>query len=212
MNRFKLKRSDRFRHTSTCLLAALLLSGCDSSALSKQRLAEFEFHEPRPLPEAVLTDQNGEPFDLRAEGAGKITFLFFGFTSCPDICPLTMVNMARAAALLEPAEREEVLIVFVTLDPPRDSPEQIALWLGGIDPSFVGLTGTQAEVNEVLGQMGYSMPSVPRPESGNYDVPHPATVFVFTRDALGRYGYPVGSRPPETIAEDLRTLIAMETS
>jgi protein SCO1/2 len=158
------------------------------------------------MPDAELIDQQGETFDLREGTAGKITFLFFGYTYCPDVCPLTMAAVARGLEQLDPAERDQVETVFVSLDAARDDPARIRSWLGGIDPSFVGLTGEQEHLEEVLGQIGWKMPPIPPHEGPDYQVPHPATLYLFTPDGLGRFGYPAGNVDPESIAQDVRRL------
>lgn len=197
-------------------LAAVLAASCappeEGSRLARvaESLTATQFMQPYDLPVVTLTDQSGEPFELRAEAQGKITVLYFGYTQCPDVCPITMARVARALSMLEPEVREQVLPVFITLDPARDPPEQVRAWLEGMDPSMVGLTGTQEEVEDAVKQLGFVLPPQERPEEGWYEVAHPATLFVYTPELLGRFGYPHASATPEEIAEDLRTLAAFE--
>ncbi|MDZ7781323.1 MAG: SCO family protein [Gemmatimonadota bacterium] len=173
-----------------------------------ENISATQFRQPRDMPVVTLTNQHGEPFELRAEASGKVTLLYFGYTHCPDVCPITMSSVARALSRLEPEERARVLPVFVTLDPARDSPDRVGEWLGSMDSTFVGLTGTQEEVDDAAEQLGYVLPDQERPDSGWYEVAHPDVLFVFTPELLGRFGYHEGSATPDAIAADLRTLLA----
>jgi len=194
--------------------SAVMASGCapteEGSRLASvaNRLSAVQFPNPYDLPAVTLTDHGGEPYELRARAAGKVTVLYFGYTHCPDICPITVATLARALELLAPEEIERVHPVFVTLDADRDPPEQLARWLGAMHPSMVGLTGTQAELDAAVRALGYIVPEIQRPESGFYEVAHPSTLFVFTPELLGRFGYPHGETTPPRLAEDLRSLIA----
>jgi len=156
----------------------------------------------------VLTDQRGAPFDLAQETEGRLSYLFFGYTSCPDMCPMTMSNLGKALDLLTPEERARTLPLFVSLDPPRDTKERIAAWLSSFGDDFVGLTGSEEETGAVLDQLGYRMPEFIRPESGPYEVPHPMTVFVVTPDGVVRFGYTHESKA-EDIAEDAQRLLTV---
>jgi protein SCO1/2 len=140
----------------------------------------------------TLNDTDGRPYDFRAETDGVLTLLFFGYTSCPDICPIHMATLAQALAELPPEQREKITVVFVTVDPERDSPVQIRAWLDAFDESFVGLRGSLDEVGAVLAQYNYPPPER---ESGGagYLMSHPATVYAFTPDNLGRGMYGGGT-------------------
>ena len=200
--------------------ALLLLTLCVTACAPPEegsRLAEVteglhaqSFMQPYDLPAVTLTDQGGDPFELRARAIGKVTLLYFGYTHCPDVCPITMASVARGLAQLDPVERAMVLPVFITLDAERDPPEQVGRWLSALDSTIVGLTGTQEEVNAAVASMGYVFPDLERPENGFYEVAHPGTLFVFTPELLGRFGYPDGEATPDRIAEDLRALVAFE--
>lgn len=173
-----------------------------------EELTATPFFQPYDLPAVTLTDQHGEPFELRAEAAGKVTLLYFGYTSCPDVCPVTMARVGRALGLLEPEARAGVLPVFISLDAHRDSPEQVRRWVSALHPDIVGLAGSQEELDDAVEQLGFVFPETERPEEGFYEVAHPADLFLFTPELLGRYGYRHGDATPETIAADLRTLLA----
>ncbi|REK89040.1 SCO family protein [Streptomyces inhibens] len=96
---------------------------------------------PMEKPDLVLTDSNGKKYDLLEKTKGHPTLIYFGYTHCPDVCPLTMANIAVAAKQLPKAEQKDLRVVFVTSDPERDTPAVLKKWLGGINKDFTGLTG-----------------------------------------------------------------------
>ena len=101
---------------------------------------------PLPKPKFTLTDTSGAPFDFWSRTQSYITLLFFGYTHCPDECPLHMANIASSLQQLSPEVREQVKVVFVTTDPDRDSAPVLRAWLDNFDISFVGLTGSEAAI------------------------------------------------------------------
>jgi protein SCO1/2 len=147
---------------------------------------------PQPIrkPEFVLTDTQGKPYDFGARTAGRVTLLYFGYTHCPDACPLTMANLAAALRRLPASVSSKIAVVFVTTDPARDTPSQMKSWLDKFNPSFVGLTGTtlQLENAELQGGMGLAQ-KVPDGKGG-YGINHSAFTLVFTPDGLAHMAYP----------------------
>ncbi len=99
-----------------------------------------------PRPEFVLTDTGGQPYDFRAETAGRPTLLYFGYTDCPDECPTAMAYIAQALRTTPPDLRERTAVVFVTTDPVRDPPARLRTWLDRYSADFVGLSGTLPQV------------------------------------------------------------------
>ena len=150
-----------------------------------------------------LKDVNGQMRSL-AEFKGKVVFLFFGFTQCPDVCPTTMAELAEVRRQLGP-DGDRVQGVFVTVDPERDTPELLKGYLGSMDPSFVGLTGTPDEIKAAAKEFKVFYQKVPT-DNGNYTIDHTAGAFVF--DPSGkvrlfvRYGMPVGD-----LLADIRQLL-----
>ncbi|HSG08630.1 MAG TPA: SCO family protein [Longimicrobiales bacterium] len=143
-----------------------------------------------PLPKVsfTLSDPGGRPFDFRAATDGHITLLFFGYTFCPDICPVHMATLASALRELDPEVRDAVRVVFVTVDPERDTAERLGGWLAAFDSSFIGLRGTDEEVASALAFYRYPRPEKSGDEAG-YTVGHPALIYAFTPDDLGRAMY-----------------------
>ncbi len=142
------------------------------------------FYDARPVGEFVLTDQNGEKVRL-PDLAGRNVFFYFGFTHCPNICPVGLGHLAALYRKLSPDEQAATQIVFVTVDPERDTPEVLREYVAFFDPSFVGLTGSGEEIETVAKKFGvfYEQHALDN-GSGDYTVDHSSTVFLI--DAKGR--------------------------
>jgi protein SCO1/2 len=169
--------------------------------------AAREYPHPRPKPNFVLTDTEGRPFAFREATEGTMTLLFFGYTNCPDVCPVHMANIAAALHKLPDAVARQVTVVFVTTDPERDTPERIRAWLDHFDTRFIGLTGTQAEVDSA--QVAMHLPLAYREEipGAPYQVGHSAHVTAFTKDGMARFALPFGTRQSEW-AQEIPRLVA----
>lgn len=150
---------------------------------------------PIPKPDFVLTRTDGTPFDFRRETDGFVTLLFFGYTNCPDICPVHLANIASALKKLGPEVNNAVKVVFVTNDPARDTPEVLRTYLDHFDPRFIGLTGDSLAIADAMRQL--SLSPIVREEGtqpGGYTIGHSAIVLAFTRDDLAHVVYPFGIR------------------
>lgn len=157
--------------------------------------------------EFVLTDTEGRPFDFAARSRGRVTVLFFGFTHCPDICPVHMANIAAALGDIGWEARDQVQVVFVSTDPGRDTPERIREWLDKFDPDFIGLRGPLDEVNRVQRGLGLPEAIIEDTEGDDYQVGHAGQVMVFAADDESRFVYPFGTRQSDW-AHDLPLLVA----
>jgi protein SCO1/2 len=148
---------------------------------------------PLPKPKFTLTDTSGAPFDFPAKTQGYVTLLFFGYTHCPDMCPLQMSTLAQAYRKLPPAIADRFKVVFVTTDPARDTPQVLRLWLDHFDKRFIGLTGGQPAIDaaQVAADMAPAKKSTVRSD-GNYEVGHALFVFAYTKDNLAHMVYPGG--------------------
>jgi protein SCO1/2 len=165
---------------------------------------------PLPKPEFVLTDTHNRPFDFRRETDGYLTLLYFGYTYCPDVCPVQMANLGAVIAQLLPSLADRIRVVFVTTDPARDTPERLRQWLDNFDPRFIGLTGDTAQVAAV--ERALWLPTAvigPRDSSGAYTVGHAAAIVAFTPDNLARVMYPFGIRQADW-ANDLPKLLTIK--
>lgn len=223
------------RRTVLLLCAALLTGGCAASGTEQSRAqpTPVAFHGPQPdpvpsRPSWVLTDTEGHRYDFRERTAGKPTLVYFGYTHCPDECPTAMADVAAALRSLSPELRAEVRVVFVTTDPARDTAPVLRRWLDQFSSSFVGLRGTQAQVDAAQEATGITpaYPEGPAPtlagrpdqhvhKAGTaphqhfgalgYAVAHSAVIFAY--DAADRLPvvYPGGVTPAD-IAADLPVL------
>ena len=155
----------------------------------------------------VLDDFSGRPQKL-AEFRGKAVILFFGYTSCPDICPTALAKYA--SLMREPGlGPEQVQVVFITLDPERDTPQRLAEYVRWFHPSFIGLTGSPATIAEVARQMRVTAIRRDTPGSMGYVLDHTAGAYVLGPDGRLRL-FLAESAPLDGIAADLRRLLAGE--
>jgi protein SCO1/2 len=139
------------------------------------------FADPAPAPslDGLLVD-DGTPADLAAY-EGKVVVLYFGYTSCPDVCPLTLSRAARAVDGL--GDRgDEVQVVMVSVDPARDTLDVLGEYVRHFDERFVGMGGTESAVLEVAGQYGVFFQALPADDDGFYEVDHTATLLGIDRD------------------------------
>jgi len=160
-----------------------------------------------PRPAFTLTDTRGAPYEFARETHGLLTFLFFGYTNCPDVCPVHVANVAAVLHTLPFEDQQKARFVFVTTDPQRDTLPALRRWLDHFDKAFVGLRGDDAAVTQIMQAIGLppAVRSVPGPD-GRYEVGHPATVIVFTADDSAHVLYPFGTRQ-EDWAEDIPRLL-----
>ena len=133
--------------------------------------------EPFALPAVQLIDQHGLDFSTSAL-EGDFTLMFFGFTNCPDICPITLQTLASVEAELLEQESEPPRVVFVSVDPDRDTPAQIERYLGIFSPEFDGITGDLQALRPLLSALGVTVERHQHADSAAYNVTHNSTVYV----------------------------------
>ena len=179
-------------------VAALLLGRGADEPTPSSRWHGTLLEPASPRPSFVLTDTDGRPFDFAAETGGKLTLLFYGYTNCPDICPIHMATIAQALDRIN----VDAQVVFVTTDPARDTPERIRAWLDTFDPSFIGLTGTPDEVAAAQQAIGMTVAIADPPDAeGNYTVGHGSGVWVITPDDRVHLIYGFGTRQDDWVAD-----------
>ncbi|MEV7613190.1 SCO family protein [Streptomyces sp. NPDC089799] len=183
-------RTTRVTAAALAVAAALTLSACgdggskassvaDVNAPAKTKAATV-LDRPFQKPDLVLTDTTGKPWSLREQTKGKPTLIYFGYTNCPDVCPLTMSNIAVARKALPKADQENLRVVFVTTDPERDTPESLGTWLKAQDPSFVGLTGDFKTIQAGAFKLGIGIDPAKKEADGSIVSMHGAQVIAFS--------------------------------
>lgn len=151
-----------------------------------------------------LTDHHGQPRQL-SDYQGKVVALFFGFTHCPDICPTTMADMAAAMKLMG-GRSQDVQVLFVTVDPQRDTQEVLAEFVPSFDSRFVGLTGTAEEIDQTAKTFKIFYAKQQEAGQAGYSFDHSAGVYIFDKQGKIRIYLKYGQKPVE-IAHDLSRLL-----
>ncbi|WP_460067580.1 SCO family protein [Streptomyces sp. YKOK-I1] len=191
-------RKKTFAAAALLAAATLTLSACGSgdsadtsvaavAGDSGKQQAATVLDQPFTKPDLVLTDTQGTSYDLRKETAGHPTLIYFGYTNCPDVCPLTMSNIAVAKKQLSRADQDELRVVFVTTDPDRDTPAALGKWLKGIDPQVVGLTGKFATIQAAARTVGISVEPPHKDKNGKMVSTHGTQVIAFSPKTNGGY-------------------------
>ena len=144
------------------------------------------YDPPKPAPALRLAEAGGGTYDLANE-RGRVVLLFFGFTECPDVCPITMKRWVQARSALG-ADTSRVRFVFVSVDPEHDTPALASAYARKFHPAFTGLSGTAAEIDEIALAWGVSKGRA-----------HTGQVFVVNREGLIPWGYGTGATVPEIV-------------
>ncbi len=206
------RRRPAFR---SLMLVFLLASSCGWADSARESVGDKPTDElrgtrlanPIPRPDFSLIDTEGVGFDFHARTEGYATLLFFGYTHCPDVCPIHMANIAAALGQVGWQTRRRVKVVFVTTDPDRDTPDRIREWLDRFDPAFVGLRGTVEEVAAIQDQLNLPPSVIPSEPATGYEVGHAAQVLAFSPSGMARVAYPFGTRQADWV-HDLPILVA----
>ncbi len=184
-------------------LVALIFAACGSGPVSDD-LRGVALAEPTPKPDFTLTDTAGEPYHFAEETDGKLTLLYFGYTNCPDICPVHLAQIAETFEQI-PQLASSAEVVFVTVDPERDTPEALRAFLDNFDRRFVGLTGTRDELEQAQKAVGVPVAFTVEEDDGTYSVQHAGQVFAWAPDGLLYAQYPFGTRQSDWL-NDLQIL------
>ena len=162
------------------------------------------FQSSQPAQNFTLTAHTGQPVSLH-DFQDKIVLLYFGYTYCPDVCPATMSELAQAMRQLTPQQQEQVQVIMITVDPERDTPEVLANYLSYFHPTFIGLTGTEAEIAAAAIPLGVYYEQEAGTAQSGYLVNHTASVMALDKRGYLRLIYPFDTRGAD-IAADLRQL------
>ena len=185
----------KFSIMITTVVLAAILAGVwlaatyrenDSRAMFLPDQVMTLFPDPKPLTAFELTDHQNRVFDL-ASLKGKWSFLFFGFTHCPDICPTTLAILARARDKIAKSAvgAEDIQLVFISVDPNRDTADKLKQYVTYFQATFLGVTGDDAQIGNLAGQLGAAYQVAITPGMENYPVYHSAAVFLV--DPQARY-------------------------
>nr|WP_313790370.1 SCO family protein [Allofranklinella schreckenbergeri] len=196
-------RASRLGMAALAACVALGLAACGAKE-EKLRFNSLDLTGASYAQSWAMPDASGQMRTL-ADFAGKVVFIFFGYAQCPDVCPVTMVEMAQVKEQLG-QDAKRLQIVFVTVDPERDTPEIMREYLGNFDPDAVPLIGTPEQVAAMAKDFKVTYQKVPGADENSYTINHTAAGYVY--DTQGRlrlyvrYGTPV-----EQVVADVRQLL-----
>lgn len=165
------------RYLLTLLTCLLALTACDKPQTPKVPFANTDVTGLDYAKGFTLTDHTGKRRTL-ADFKGKVVVVFFGYTHCPDVCPTTLSEMAGIMKTLGP-EAARLQVLFITLDPERDTPELMASFVPAFDPSFLGLWGEQPDIDKVAKDFKVFAQKIQSKDGKNYTIDHTAGSYVF---------------------------------
>lgn len=158
-----------------------------------------------PAPEIELTRANGTSFRL-SEIRGDAVLLFFGYTSCPDICPTTLAELKQALEQIGEEDAQRTKVLFITVDPERDTPQGVQEYVNHFNPDFIGLSGTEAELAGVWKDYGVFREVAQGNSAAGYLVDHTARVTLIDPEGNLRLSYAFDT-PVENLVHDLELLL-----
>ena len=188
------------KRTYRMLALAVLLAACGAPSFRGSVL-----ETPMAVPDFTLVDQDGQPFRL-SDQQGKVLLLFFGYTSCPDVCPTTLATWRKVHEALG-ADADQVRFVFVTVDPERDTAERLGLHVQAFNPDFVGLTGSPEALDAVYQVFDvYYEKDTSSGSALGYLISHTATTFVLDKEGTWRLRETYGTEVNDLV-HDIRQLL-----
>jgi len=197
------------RKTLLVGLAAFLLVGAVAAGVflfsKPDAFRGTTYAEPYPVaPEIQLIRAGGTNFRL-SEMRGKIVALFFGYTSCPDVCPTTMAELKQALDKVG-ARADQVQVLFVSVDPQRDTPEKVQEYVNHFNSDFIGLSGPEPDLAKVWSEYGVFRQIVDGTSAAGYIVDHTARVTLIDQQGNLRVSFPFDT-PVEDVVHDLNLLL-----
>jgi protein SCO1/2 len=183
------------------IITALWFAGCRSDQV-ESKLSVQPFEPPLTVPDFTLTTTQGDPYQL-SQTKADLLLIYFGYTNCPDLCLLTLWDIREALAELT-AGQDRIEVLFISVDPERDTPTVLAQYLANFNPHFIGLRDEPTQVEQVLDRFNAAADIEPMTSSqGDYLISHSAYLYLVDPKA----GL-VAAYPPNFKAEDIRSDLA----
>jgi protein SCO1/2 len=194
----------------TALLLSVMLLNASCLGASQYEYKGTMYNPPASLPDFELNDTDGQTFHL-SQVKGDVALIYFGYTYCPDVCPLTMYDVKEALDGLKTG-KERVHVIFISVDPERDTPEVLGRYMAGFGPEFKGLTDEFEKVKEVMKPFGvYAEKESTSDSAAGYLVSHSARLFLVDPQARLLVTYPFGFEVDD-LRSDLDYVLQQETS
>lgn len=187
------------RRCIMALFVTLWLAGCSDPDWQTKDISGL-----MPSLAFELIDENGNTVSAD-QFLGKTTLLFFGFTHCPDVCPTTLSRLDAATQRMDETARDEIQVLFVSVDPRRDDAETLDSYTDAFGPQFIGLTGDKAALDKLTRRYRVTYGYGEEDSEGNYDVSHSSAVFAFNAQGEARLLIR-DSDPMEAVVADLERL------
>jgi len=184
------------------LCAALLWASGSTQAANDNALRAGAFDPPRLAPELALPGTHGKALSL-ADYRGKVIVIGFGFTTCTEVCPVTLATLAKARKALG-AQAKDIQVLYVTVDPERDNAEKLRQYLAVFDPTFVGGTGSASQLAKV--RQAYGVSAEKKASGNSYFIAHSSFTYLVDRQGRLRALMPFG-HTADDYAHDLKLLL-----
>ncbi|MDI4638200.1 MULTISPECIES: SCO family protein [Halomonadaceae] len=182
------------------IFLSVLLAGCEDPNWHTSDISDI-----MPELDLSLMNENGQQVEEDAY-IGKTTLLYFGYTHCPDVCPTSLARMTAAIKKLDEPARDDIQVLFVSVDPERDTPARLRQYTDVFGPQFIGLTGSTAQLDALTNRYRVSYGYGEKDENGNYDVSHSSGIFVFNEQGDARL-LMRNSDPIPSMVSDLQRLM-----
>lgn len=201
--RMKLLRLARLTLLPLLLASVVLLTACHRDEPMPWQLTDITGHMPDL--NFKLTDDTGKTVTA-ADYRGKVVLLYFGYTHCPDVCPLTLAHLHVVMQQLGKLA-DDTRILFVTVDPTRDTPDVLHSYVNAFDSHAIGLTGPAGDIETLSKRYRSAFTREPDKGDGNYDVSHSSGIYVFDRDGKARL-LATPADPQDKLVHDLHLLLS----
>ncbi|MDQ6882477.1 MAG: SCO family protein [Pseudomonadota bacterium] len=190
-------------------IASVVAAACTAGLLgactdSKQQFSSIDLTGADYAKDFQLSDQNGQPRSLK-DFQGKVVVLFFGYTQCPDVCPTTMTELAQVKKLLG-ADGDRMQVLFVTVDPERDTAAVLKGYMANFDPTFLALRGTPGQLAAMAKDFKVYYKKVDGKTATSYSMDHSAASYVYDPQGRLRLYTRYGSGP-QGLASDIQLLL-----